>query len=83
MLFVWIGELMNLWVDSQKMKVLVVILMFFVISALMIISNNDLAMLKKGNIEKFSESYVIWINQIYLNFQILTGDIVKLDWLPK
>jgi len=74
---------MNLWVDSQKMKVLVVILMFFVISALMIISNNDLAMLKKGNIEKFSESYVIWINQIYLNFQILTGDIVKLDWLPK
>ena len=65
------------------MKVLVVILMFFVISALMIISNNDLAMLEKGNIEKFSELYGTWINQIYLNFQTMTGEVVKLDWLPK
>ena len=65
------------------MKVLVIVLMFFIISALMIISNNNLAMLKKENIEKFSELYVMWINQIYLNFQILTGEVVKLGWLPK
>ena len=65
------------------MKILVVALMFFVISALMIISNNDLAMLKKENIDKFSELYVTWINQIYLNVQVMTGEVMKLDWLPK
>ena len=65
------------------MKVLVVILMFFVISALMIISNNDLAMLKKENIEKFSKLYMAWINQIYLNVQVMSGEVVQLDWLPK
>jgi len=57
--------------------------MFFVIGALFIISNNSLAMYKKENSEKFSELYIQWIDQIYINSQKLTGEAIKLDWLPK
>lgn len=65
------------------MKLLVIILMFFIIGALFIISNNNLAMYKQENFEKFSELYVEWFNSIYVNIQTLTGEAVKLDWLPK
>jgi len=65
------------------MKILIIILMFFILGSLLIISNNNLIMFKKENVEKFSELYLGWINQIYLNFQILTGEIIKLNWLPK
>ena len=56
--------------------------MFFVISILLIISNNNLAMYKQENIEKFSGLYTKWMDQIYVNAQTLIGETVKLDWLP-
>ncbi len=64
------------------MKLLLFIILFFVLSALLIISNNNLAMHKQENITKFSELYLNWINNLYLNAQVLTGEAVKLDWLP-
>ena len=64
------------------MKILVIILMFFAISALIIISNNELAMYEQENIGKFSELYLEWIDNIYVNFQTITGEVVILDWLP-
>jgi hypothetical protein len=57
--------------------------MFLIIGALFVISNNNLAMHKEENLEKFSELYIQWVDQIYINFQTLTGEAVRLDWLPK
>ena len=65
------------------MKILMIVLMFFFISGLLIISNNNLTMCKPENVEKFSELYTQWINQVYLNAQWLTGEVVKLSWLPE
>ncbi len=64
------------------MKVLIIILLFLAISALLIISNNDLALYKQENLEEFSELYLGWLNQLYQNLQNLTGEVVKSDWLP-
>jgi len=64
------------------MKILMFILMFVIICALLIISNNDLAMYKQENIENFSKLYIQWGDKVYLNAQILTGEVIKLDWLP-
>ncbi len=64
------------------MKILMFVLMFVIICALLIISNNDLEMYKHENIENFSKLYIQWGDQVYLNAQILTGEIIKLDWLP-
>ena len=66
----------------DKMKILFIVLMFFVISALIIISNNGLAMYEQENVEKFSDLYLEYINQIYVNSQTITGEVVELDWLP-
>ena len=65
-----------------QMKILIFVLMFFIIGTLFIISNNNLAMYKQENIERFSELYVEWINQIYANIQAITGQVVGFDWLP-
>lgn len=66
----------------NKMKVMIFILMFFIIGALFIITNNSLAMHKQENIERFSELYIEWINQIYANIQAITGQVMGFDWLP-
>ena len=64
------------------MKVLVLILMFFILSALLIISNNDLAFYKKENVSKFSGLYLGWIDKLFSNSQLVTGYVVKLKWFP-
>ena len=65
-----------------QMKILIFILMFLIIGALFIISNNNLAMYKQENIDRFSELYFEWFNQIYVNTQTLTEEVLKLNWLP-
>jgi len=57
--------------------------MFFILGALLIISNNELSFTEKSNFGKFSGLYVGWLNKIYFNFQILTGNIIRLDWFSK
>ena len=64
------------------MKFFIVILMFFVLSGLLIISNNDLGFYDDGNLAVFSEMYVSWLNQIYLNIFNITGEVVGLEWFP-
>jgi len=65
------------------MKILIFILMFFVIGALIIIGNNNLEMHKTGNLEKFVDLYVKWIDSLYSNFQGITGNAVKMEWMPR
>ena len=65
------------------MKIFIFILMFFIIGALLIISNNNLAMYQQSNVVEFSELYVEWFDGLYANSQILIKEIVKLNWLPK
>jgi len=57
--------------------------MFFVLFALLIISNNNLKMSEQKSINSFSKLYSGWINNIYENAQTLTGEIIKLSWAPE
>lgn len=57
--------------------------MFFALSALLIISNNDLALYKEENRQEFNELYTGWLDDVYSNVLSITGNIVKLDWMPK
>ncbi len=65
------------------MRVLVFLIMFLLLGALFIISNNNLALVKKENTQKFSQIYLNWTNNIYSNFKSITGDAIKLDWFPE
>jgi len=65
------------------MRIIMIIVMFFVISALFIISNNNLYMYKQESIVKFVDLYLDWINQVFSNSQRVTGEVIRLEWLPE
>ena len=57
-------------------------MMFFVIGALFVISNNNLAMSKQENIVKFTELYLGWVDNFSVNLKQVTGNVVRLEWFP-
>lgn len=65
------------------MKFLVLLLMFFTISALLIISNHNLYIYEKENMQIFSEIYVEWLEGVYSSVKNITGEVVKQTWLPE
>jgi len=65
------------------MRILLVVLIFFVLGALFIISNNGLTLYNDEDFSDFSELYVLWLDSTYSNVQKVTGNAVKLDWLPE
>ena len=64
------------------MKVVMLILMFFIISGLFIVSNNNLHLNKQDEFAKFSSAYYIWMGKLFNNLVVTTGQVVGLDWLP-
>ncbi|MBS3085199.1 hypothetical protein J4225_00765 [Candidatus Pacearchaeota archaeon] len=65
------------------MKTVLAIFIFFIFAALLIISNNNLAINNQENMRIFYELYGNWLNQIFFNTQKITGEIVKYPWLPE
>jgi hypothetical protein len=57
-------------------------MVFLILGALLIINNNNLAMYKNENYEKFSELYAGWFGDLYENFHSVIGYVIKLDWFP-
>ena len=64
------------------MKLIIIVLMLLVLGALLIISNNDLAFSDSENVGKFGDLFVEWADQLVFNLNSLTGNAVKLDWIP-
>ena len=57
--------------------------MIFVISGLFIIHNNNLNIYDKESSKQFVNLYSNWVNKFYVNVQTVTGNAVKMDWLPE
>ncbi len=64
------------------MRFAIFLVIFFMISALLIVSNNNLALYKNENLPKFSQLYAQWLEKVYENIIITSGYITRLDWLP-
>jgi hypothetical protein len=65
------------------MKFLIIVFMFFVIGALIVLANNDLALYDDENMEEFSELYIEWLNGVYANSKNITGQVISLNWFPE
>lgn len=65
------------------MKILMLITMFFIIGALFIISENSLNLNKIEKRGEFFTGYVSWLNSTFSNVQEVTGNVVRLNWLPE
>jgi len=64
------------------MKILIAITIILLIPLLLIISNNHLQMYKSENIKNFFTLTINWLDSIYSNAQKITGEAVRLEWLP-
>ena len=64
------------------MKALIFVMLFFIASALIIISNNDLSFYKGENVKTFSQLYFNWLDNVYSNVHAITGNVIKMDWFP-
>ncbi len=64
------------------MKVVMIVLMFFVFGALLVIGNNDLVLSDYKDSENFSKLYITWLDNVFENVKGVTGNVIKLDWLP-
>ena len=65
------------------MKILLFVMIFFILGALLIISNNNLAMYSSENVDTFLGLYVSWLDGVYSNTYSLTGKVIELEWLPR
>ena len=65
------------------MKLIILTLMFLTLSALLIISNNNLHLNNKKELKIFIDSYADWADAIYLNFQNIAKSMIKTNWLPE
>lgn len=64
------------------MKSLIIIAKVFVLAALLIISNGNLAMHDAANREVFYERYSVWFSNLMDKGTEITGYVVRTEWLP-
>jgi len=64
------------------MKLIVFFIILILITATFIISNNNLALKEKGNIQKFFVLYFSWAKNFVGNVVKITSEAVKMEWLP-
>jgi len=64
------------------MRVFLIVLLFLFVSALLIVSNEDLHLKDKNEARKFANLYYSWALNMGGNVIKTTGYIVKFEWLP-
>lgn len=65
------------------MKLYLILVKLFVVSALLIISNNNLALAESSNRVLFWDQYYHWLSTTFDQGIQLTGYVVRSEWLPE
>lgn len=65
------------------MKIIMLIIIFLMIGALFIISENNINLREKSARNDFKVLYLSWFNQLFGNTKNIIGYVVKFDWLPE
>jgi len=64
------------------MKIALFLVVFLLIGAFFIVSNNNLYIGDSEQRAQFFESYYNWFVKMFSNGKSTTGYVVNLDWLP-
>ncbi|MBR9706586.1 hypothetical protein GOV14_06120 [Candidatus Pacearchaeota archaeon] len=65
------------------MKTVMILVMFLLIGAFFIISNENLLLKDKESLDTFFVSYTQWLDQLLGNGKTFAGYVVKMQWLPE
>ena len=66
----------------MKVNIIVIILMFFILGGLLIVSNHNLSFANEKELTQFSKLYIGWLDEMYSNSRQITSNVVRLEWLP-
>ena len=64
------------------MKIAMLVVIFLLLGAFFIVSQNNLALNSSENVDKFVSSYIDWLASFVGDVTRLGGFVVKLEWLP-
>lgn len=64
------------------MKAVIFIVMFLLIGAFFIVSNENLHLGDSEQRAKFASEYYEWFVKIFSNTKTVSGHVINLDWLP-
>jgi len=64
------------------MRIYLFIMVFLLIGAFFIISNDNLHINKSAEVGKFFKSYYVWFGGLFENVKGISGYVVKSEWLP-
>lgn len=65
------------------MKIAMIVVMFLLLGAFFIVSQNNLALNSSENVDKFVSVYIDWLGSFVSDVTRLGGFVVKLEWLPE
>lgn len=65
------------------MKLFLFIMMFFLIGAFFIISENNLSIIEGHDQDVLIKMYSAWIGKILDNSRSLSGYVIRMNWLPE
>ena len=64
------------------MKTFMFLIMFLLIGAFSIISNQEIPLNDSENIELFFDEYGAWMDSLFSNGRTVVGYVAKMEWLP-
>ncbi|MDP3026213.1 MAG: hypothetical protein Q8N63_00780 [Nanoarchaeota archaeon] len=64
------------------MKVLMFVILFLLIGAFFIVSNQNIKLDSKENFNSFLKEYGKWFDQLVGNSKSASGYLIKMEWLP-
>ena len=65
------------------MKVFLFALIFFLIGAFFIVSENNLHLNSQKNIDLFIDLYFKWVDGVIENGKTVSSYVIKMEWLPE
>lgn len=64
------------------MRITMIVIMFLLLGAFFIISNDNLHIGRSDELYKFGEKYYSWLLGLGKNVGSVSGYVVKFEWLP-
>lgn len=64
------------------MKTFIFLIMFLLIGAFFIISDENIRLNSSENVGLFFKEYGLWIDGLVVNGRVVSGYVVKMEWLP-
>ena len=64
------------------MKIIMFVLLFLLIGAFFIISNENIKLNSNENLDLFFKEYGKWADSLFGNGKTVVGYVAKMEWLP-